>query len=71
MVHLTSNRMFVQSSEIIEEAIVQVIDKIGRELFRTEIAKTNFFSVDIEFPNGTYQLIVKEKGKQWKRNIYI
>ena len=71
MTHSTDKCIFLQSSEIFQNALVSIRDREGIEFIKQKMMNTNYLSIETKLPEGEYLLIVEEDGKLWKRSVYI
>lgn len=71
LTHTHNNTLFLQSAEIVEKALVSILDQTENTLLQFEMCKTNFFSTEIKLPKGHYSLLFEETNFSTKKNIHL
>jgi len=71
MAHTNNSSIYLQASEIFNNATICIKTKEGVEIIKKKMIKTNYISIETKLPKGNYLVIVEESGQIWKRHIYI
>jgi hypothetical protein len=66
-----ANRLYMQTSTIIDEGLLQVTEKDGRIILSKSVSNTNFERITDSLPKGEYLIRLTINGNEYKRKIKV
>ena len=70
-VYEIANKLYMQTSAIVEKGEIEITKKNGALVLNKNIANTNFVQIADTIANGEYLVKLTTKSNEYKRNIKI
>jgi len=70
-VYIITGKLVVQTSDVIENGVLQLLKKDGTQVLNVSLIKTNYIKMPNPIPKGDYYVKLLSNGYEYKKQVRI